>query len=87
MDREPEGWKDGSRRARAARQNAGRQIAESLVAADITGSREFLARRLRNVAEAEREGDDFVKRGAYLDLAVAAGAMVAAIDVRRGGTE
>lgn len=70
-------------RADAAREVAGviaAQVEELIVSGDIMGGRALVAARLRAVATAEVRGDDVALRAAWLELAVAAGACVAAID-------
>lgn len=63
-----------------------RQVAELIVEGDVQGGRSLVAGRLREVASAELHGDEAVLRAAWLDLAVAAGACAASIDLRtRGG--
>ena len=79
---EPEEWKRGARKARDARHNVARQIAEHIVEADLTGSREFVALRVRTFAQAEATGDLHVIRAALMDLAGAAGAYLVQVDLQ-----
>jgi hypothetical protein len=79
---EPEEWKRGARAARAIRQNVARQVSEHIIEADLTGSREYVAMRVRTFAEAERNGDPYVLRAALMDLCGASAAYLVAVDLR-----
>jgi hypothetical protein len=50
-------------------------------ATELTGSRSYLAERLRGIVEAEAAGDTFALRAAVMDLTVAGGAWLVAIDL------
>lgn len=81
--REPEEWIKATEAARSARVIVGGQVADLLVAADTTGGREMLSRRLRECSEAERTGDLDVIRAAYMSAAVEFAAMCVSIDLRQ----
>lgn len=78
---EPEEYKVNAKRARAAREDAGDQVRWAISHADLTGSPEYVARRVREWLEAEREGDPFVTRAALLEIAAAAGAYIVHLDL------
>lgn len=82
-EKKPVEYQEGARRAREARQNVGSQLAGLIATADLTGSQEYVALRIRGYADALRTGDDVLIRSALMDLGTAAGATAAAIDIRR----
>lgn len=73
--------REGAARGRAARLSVATQLAVHVVAADLTGSPEFVALRIRHFAEAARSGDPHVQRAACMDLAGAAAAYCAQVDL------
>lgn len=81
--REPEEWIKATQAARGARAVVGGQVADLLVAADVTGGRALLSQRLREAGEAERTGDLAVVRAAYMNCATAFAAMVVSIDLKQ----
>ena len=72
---------EGTRQARELRQNVADQLHEVIVETELTGSTDYVARRLREVADAERSGDDVTRRAAYLELSAAAAAMCVQIEM------
>jgi hypothetical protein len=88
--RDPDEWSRATAAAREVRRHAAREVAgviaaqveELVVAGDIMGGRALFARRVREIAEAERRGDVEALRAAVMDGAVALGAWVAALDYR-----
>lgn len=58
------------------------QIRELLIEGDIMGGRALVATRLRQVATAERRGDDVALRAALIDGSVAFASWVASLDYR-----
>lgn len=82
---EPQEWKDRSQSAREARLNVGQQFTDLLVEADITGSPQLIAKRVRGLVEAEGSGDVTVMRAAAMELAVAAGVYAAGMDLEPVG--
>lgn len=77
----PQEWLDRARDAREVRSSIGAELADYIREADMTGSREFVALRIRSFANAEASGDAAVVRAALADLATAVGAYMAAIDL------
>jgi hypothetical protein len=84
-DREPEEWARGTEEAADARTNVAEQFTELLADLDRPGSRAHTAARLTLVAEAERSGDPVALRAAVMELSVAAGSWVLALDLARRG--
>jgi membrane protein required for beta-lactamase induction len=65
-----------------ARRNVADQVAELLIGSVSSGSRDIVALRIRSVLEAERRNEPRALRAAAVELAVAAGAWAAVLDVR-----
>lgn len=80
--KDPTEWVAGEKAARKARRAITSQFADLLTSADLTGSRELVARRVADYAEAARHGDPATERAALMELAVVAGATAAGIDLR-----
>lgn len=86
--RDPEEWARATEGARETRtltahevaQTIAAQVEELIVEGDMMGGRALLAQRLRQLAQAERQGDLTVVRASLMDLAVAAGSWVASLD-------
>jgi len=78
---QPQEWVTGQSAARQARAHVASQLTEHVIAGDLTGSRSLTARRVRNLAEAERSGDQMVIRASLMDLAAAAAAYACQIDL------
>lgn len=82
-DREPIEWLKATEQAREARANVAGQVAELLTGMDITGGREHVTSRIRQLSEAERSGDATVVRAAVMECAVAFGAWAVRIDLKQ----
>lgn len=81
--REPEEWQRATSTAREARSIVAGQVADLLVAADVTGGWELLTRRVREVGEARRTGDPMLIRASLMNLAVASGQHVVRLDLQQ----
>lgn len=80
-DKNPTEYQEGAKRAREARSHVATQLAESIEAADLTGSHPFVGKRIHGYALAVKSGDPMAARAALMELATAAGATMAAIDL------
>lgn len=80
---EPQAWKKGQAEARKARAVVAGQLSAMIIERDATGDRSLLARRLRQLAEAERGGDGKVIRAAIMEIALAAAQWAVARDLRQ----
>lgn len=80
--KDPTEWVAGARVARAARKRVASQLSDLIIDADLTGSPEFVARRVAEYAEAIRHHDDSGQRAALMELAVAAATTAAGLDCR-----
>jgi len=80
-EKNPLEYQQGTKRARQARKRVATQLGGLIESADLTGSHPLVARRIRAYAEALRSDDDFVVRASLMELAQAAGATVAAMDL------
>lgn len=80
-EKNPAEYQEGARRAREARAHVARQLAESIESADLTGSHPFVAKRFGSYVAAVKSGDDLASRAALMELASAAGATIAALDL------
>lgn len=86
--RDPDEWARATKAARAERERVAGEVADRIrgqvfsliVEGDMMGGRSLVATRLRQVAEAERRGDQAALRAAVMDLTVAGGSWVAALD-------
>lgn len=78
---EPEEYSLATKRARRIRAEVAGQISEHLTSADLTGSREYVAMRVRTYAQAVAAEDPLVVRAALMELATAAGAAICHIDM------
>lgn len=86
--RDPEEWARATKAARVQREAAAgevadrirKQVFELIVEGDLMGGRALVATRVRQIAEAERREDEEALRAAVMELAVAAGMWVAALD-------
>lgn len=86
--RDPEDWAKATKKAREQREKAAGEVAdrireqvyELIVHGDLMGGRALVATRLRQIAEAERRGDKDALRAAVIELGVASGAWLAALD-------
>ena len=80
-EKNPVEYQQGARRAREARSHVAQQLGSLIETADLTGSHDFVARRVRSYVDALREGDVVVIRSALMDLGAAVGATVADLDL------
>lgn len=80
--KDPAAWEAGARKAREARAAVATQLSDLISSADLTGSPDYVARRLREYATAVRTGDAESERAALMELSVAAAATAASIDLR-----
>lgn len=78
---EPVEWQEGTEAARAARALVAQQFTELLLERDMTGGRENVGFRLRQLGEAEKTQDLIVVRAAVMEVCVAAGSWASAIDL------
>lgn len=79
--REPEEWIRATNAARQARAVVAGQLADLLVASDITGGRPHLTQRVVQLGESYRTSDLTVIRAAVMELGVACGAYAVRIDL------
>lgn len=82
---EPVEWVRGQEAARAARAAVAEQLTALLVGRGMTGDRAVLALRVRQLAEAEREGDPAVVRAAVMEVSAAAAAWCVSLDLGQRG--
>jgi hypothetical protein len=81
--REPQEWIKATEQARGARAVVAAQLADLIIAEDITGGRELAAQRIREFAEAERTGDPMLTRAAAMAAAGAFAALCVRFDLRQ----
>lgn len=74
--------KVGVRMARLIRKRVGAQVEELIVDTELTGSPDYIRRRLKELVMAEKDGDDLVRRAAAMELAAAAAAYAVEIELR-----
>lgn len=79
--KDPIAWQEGATTARATRRNVAEQVSELILDADLTGSRDFVARRVSGYAAAVASGDPAAERAALMELSTAAACTAAAIDL------
>lgn len=72
---EPADFQLGAQEGREARE----AVAAAILGNDLTGSPEYVSRRVRDVVEAERSKDPMVRYAAAIELSAAAAAYAAAI--------
>jgi hypothetical protein len=82
-EKDPIAWAAGSKKARQARRNVASQLDQLITEADLTGSRDLVARRITEVAAAARAGDSLSERAALMELATAAACTAASIDLEQ----
>lgn len=82
-EKDPIAWAAGSKKARVARRNVASQLDQLINDADLTGSRDLVARRVAEVAAAARAGDPISERAALMELATAAACTAASIDLEQ----
>lgn len=85
-EKNPTEWVEGQKVGRAARQHVSKQLRQLIEDADLTGSRELVADRIKSYAAAVKANDSVAERAALMEIAAAAAATAAGIDVhqRRG---
>lgn len=89
--RDIEEYRRATELARAGRRSAAkvvggyiaRQVEQLVVEGDVMGGPSMVAMRIRQAVEARRRGDREAERSAAMDVAAAAGAWVAALDMER----
>lgn len=79
---EPEEWQLNVKMARLARRQTADRVGEMIVADDLTGSSEYLAKRLRRLAEAQKTGDPLLIHDALMELSAAAAAGAVDLQLR-----
>lgn len=79
---EPEEWAYGAKLARFARGRTAERLSEMIVDTDLTGSKDYVRRRLATLIEAERTGDPLVIHEASMELAAASAAYAVALQLR-----
>jgi hypothetical protein len=77
-------WVEGTERADRARAHVAAQLNKLILEGSITGSPEYVAKRVRSYSDAVRHGDESSQRAALMELAVAAAAGAAALDLGAG---
>lgn len=80
-DKHPPAWAEGAAAARAARGKVTEQLADLIRFADLTGSPDLVALRIRNYATAQAADDRIAQRAALMELATACAVTAAGIDV------
>ena len=80
-DGHPVEYQEGSRRAREARSHVAHQLGHLIEAADLTGCHPLIGRRISGYANALKTSDELVIRSALMDLGIAVGTTVAALDL------
>lgn len=83
-EKDPQAWVEGTRSARKARANVIAQLGDLIQGADLTGSPDLVVRRIRGYAEARQSREPETERAALMELAVAAAATAAGLDIRPG---
>lgn len=64
-----------------ARVEVAGHIVDLLTMTTYGGSKDYLARRVREVIEAEKDGDEVVLRGALMEVALASASWAAVLDL------
>jgi hypothetical protein len=80
---EPQEWREASERAGLARGLVAEQFTSELTGREMTGSGDTVMDRLREVVEARRVGDPVALRAAAMELTIASGQWVVALDLRQ----
>lgn len=78
---EPGEYRENAKKARAVRESVGAQLHWSVTHQDLTGSAPLVGRRVQEWIRAEKEGDALMVRAALADIAQAAGAYMAHLDL------
>ena len=79
---DPEEIRRITEEARGVRDSVADQLAQMIREMDMTGSRGYLGRRLRELVAAEKSGDPMALNAAVMEVAAAAGAWAADIQLR-----
>lgn len=82
--REAHEWRAGEQRNAVVRLRVAGQLSELLATTDIGGGRSVIARRVRAYIAAEEAGDVMAVRAACMELATAAAATAASLDLATG---
>lgn len=80
-DSDPEEFRTGTAEARAVRESVAEQLTAMITEMDMTGSRGYLSRRLGELSEAVKSDDPMALNSAVMEVAAAAGAWAAAIQL------
>lgn len=80
-DSDPEEFRAGTDEARAVRASVAGQLNQMIREMDITGSKGYVIRRLRDLNAADESGDPMALNAAVMELAAAAGAWAAQIQL------
>lgn len=80
-DSDPEEFRVGTKEARAVRESVAEQLTEMITSMDLTGSKGYLVRRLKELAAAEKSGDPMALNAAVMELGAAAGAWATQIQL------
>jgi hypothetical protein len=78
---DPEEFRVGTEEARAVRAEVAAQLTSMITEMDMTGSKSYLTRRLRELAAAEASGDPMALNAAVMELGAACGAWASAIQL------
>lgn len=79
---DPEEYRAITEEARFVRASVAEQVGQMITDSDMTGSRDYFARRLRELAAAEKSGDPMALNAAVMEVAAAAGAWATAIQLK-----
>lgn len=79
---DPEEYRAITEEARLVRASVAEQVGQMITDSDMTGSRDYFARRLRELAAAEKSGDPMSLNAAVMEIAAAAGAWASAIQLK-----
>lgn len=78
---DPPEFRVGTKEARAVRENVAEQLTAMIKDMDMTGSKGYLLRRLRELQAADASGDPMALNAAVMELGAAAGAWAAQIQL------
>lgn len=79
---EPKEWRRGAEAADRARGNVADQLSELITERSMTGAEQLFARRLREFAQAQRQGDRVLARAALMEALISGALWVAAMDLK-----
>lgn len=80
-DSDPEEFRIGTKEAREVRENVACQLTSMITEMDMTGSQPYLVRRLRELNAAAKSEDPMALNAAVMEVAAAAGAWAASIQL------